>query len=59
MSKKHFEKMASGLALVRPAEAAAAEYAQWQEDVEIVAQVCSEFNRSFDYARFVQACKER
>lgn len=69
MSKKHFEALAEALAETRPSKN---DYdleeeserlhlsnvrAQWNRDVQIVANACAAMNPNFDYQRFIAACK--
>lgn len=71
MSKKHFELLADALANTRPDKQnfdmmdknEASVYldtrAQWERDVRAISDVCLKSNKSFDYQRFVEACKNR
>jgi hypothetical protein len=59
MSKKHFERLADSLAMVRPTEREGREYYQWVSSVNAVADVCQWANSAFDRSRFVRACQER
>jgi len=58
--KKHFEKLADALAMVRPDPCDwSAENERWNECVRVVADVCASENGRFDRERFVRACEER
>lgn len=56
MTKKHFKRFAAVLALSRPDGLGDPRWQQWVADVEVVADVCAEFNPNFDHKRFREAC---
>lgn len=57
MTRKHFNALAAALAASRP-DGAGYEWAQWRADVSAISRVCSQFNDSFDAARFLDACNQ-
>ena len=56
MTKKHFRKLAHGLATIEPVNVEEAEYAIWESCVYMVAGVCEAENPRFDRGRFLEAC---
>lgn len=55
MTKKHFEALARALQSSRP-PANSPDSSQWHRDVRCVGQALAEFNKRFDYTRFLNAC---
>jgi hypothetical protein len=57
MTDKHFKVLAAALHEERPGEHwDLNKHVQWDLDVKAIARVCSQFNPSFDYNRFIEAC---
>lgn len=62
MTRKHFNKLASDLALIRPSNTgrlhsvARERFVMWTESVNAVIESCRYFNIRFDVDKFREAC---